>query len=565
MRWSRSLLPTFKETPAEAEIPSHELMLRAGLIRKLTSGVYTFLPFGLRVLSKIENIVREEMNRAGAQELLMPILHPDDLYKESGRLATFGPELFKLHDRRRRLFALGPTHEEVITSIARDYLKSYKQLPQNWYQILVKFRDEIRPRFGVMRAREFIMKDAYSFHASEDSLQETYDLMETAYGRIIERCGLAYRIVEAESGAIGGDVNHEFMVLAESGESEILYTESGYAANRERAISRGRPRAEFEVEGDAPESVSTPEKRTIEEVTEFLGVDPSRLVKTLLYKDGRGKLYATLIPGERELNEFKLTRAVEEPPLEPLSDAEILAATSAPVGFAGPVGLPEDFTLLADRMIQDYRGMIVGANRADEHLRHVVMGRDFEPDRILDLVFAESGDRAETGDEVLETARGVEVGHIFKLGTKYSDAMGATYLDESGRARSFIMGCYGFGVSRMVAAVVEASHDQHGVIWPKSVSPFDLEILPLNVTNDLVNETAEKLYRDLTAQGLDVLLDDRDLRAGFKFKDADLIGIPVRIVLGERNLEEGKVEIQTRADGVKRLVELSEVSAEQFR
>jgi prolyl-tRNA synthetase len=565
MRWSTGLLPTFKETPAEAEIPSQRLMLRAGIIRKLTSGVYTFLPLGFRVLRKVEAIVREEMNAAGAQELLMPILHPSELYEESGRMRTFGPELFKLHDRRDRLFALGPTHEEVITSIARDYLRSYRQLPQNLYQILIKFRDEIRPRFGVMRAREFIMKDAYSFHDSEESLQETYDRMARAYGRIVERCGLSYRVVEAESGAIGGDVNHEFMVLAESGESEILYTESGYAANRERAVSRGKPRRETEPESSSPELVETPERRTIEEVTEFLQVDAGRLVKTLLFRDAGGKAYAALVPGERELNEYKLAHAVETPPAEPMDERGIEALTGAPVGFAGPVGLDASVTVLADRLLDDYEGMIVGANRADAHLRGVVMGRDFQVHERLDLVLAEEGDRAEGSDEILHMTRGVEVGHIFKLGTKYSEAMSATYLDEKGKARPFIMGCYGFGVSRMVAAVIEASHDENGICWPEAVAPFDLEILPLNVSDPDISAAAERLYAQLSSAGLEVLLDDRDLRAGFKFKDADLIGIPRRVVLGEKNLRQGKAEIQNRRDGSREIVPLEEIRPERFR
>jgi len=545
MRWSKYFMPTFKENPSEAEIPSHRLMLRAGLIRKLTSGVYTFMPTGFRVLKKIEQIVREEMDRIGCQEVLMPILHPIEIYEESGRVKSFGSELFKLYDSKNRLFALGPTHEEVITIAARDELKSYKDLPQCFYQILTKFRDEIRPRYGVIRAREFIMKDAYSFHADDESLDETYRAMEGAYRRIIERCGLDYRMVEAESGYIGGNESHEFMVLADNGESEILSCTCGYAANMERAVARMR---EGEVRGEETEGykeIETPGMTTVEEVSSFLSIGPGDLVKTLLYKS-RGENVAVLVPGDREVNDIKLVRVLGDSDVRFLEPQEIEELTGAPVGFSGPVGLPEGTKIYADNLIRNYRGMVVGANKADRHLIGVKLGRDFNVHSFDDFVWAKEGDPCPKCGKPMDKSSGVEVGHIFKLGTKYSAAMNATFLDSSGKAKPFIMGCYGFGVSRMVAAAIEQLHDEDGIVWPPSIAPFDIEILPVNVNEEDVFKLACDFEEKLLQEGYSVILDDRDLSPGVKFKDADLVGIPFRLTIGKK-LKSGKVELFHRA------------------
>jgi prolyl-tRNA synthetase len=559
MRWSKYYLPTFKETPSDAEISSHKLMLRAGLIRQLTAGVYTFLPAGFKVLKKVEQIVREEMDRAGCQEVMMPILHPGELYEETGRLANFGPLLFKLEDRRRRFFALGPTHEEVVTDLARANIKSYRQLPQTLYQIQVKFRDEYRPRFGLMRAREFIMKDAYSFHASQESLNETYEALGRAYTRILERCGLDSVRVEAESGAIGGDVNHEFIVLSEEGESVIFRCQCGYAANEERAESLGAELAEKEPVQDGPEKVATPGKTTIDEVTGYLGVSASRLVKTLLYKAG-GRVVAALVPGERQLNEVKLAKALGDPQAELLGDEEIERVTGAAVGYAGPVGLPGEVRIIADPLLDAYEGMIVGANETDAHLRGVKMGRDFEPGQTAPLSEARAGDLCKAcGKGRLYVQRGSELGHIFKLDTKYSSSMNATFLDSDGNENHFLMGCYGFGVSRAVAAAVEQHHDEKGIVWPPSLTPFHAIVLPVSTAEFDASQPAQQLYADLVAEGLDVLLDDRDLRPGPKFMDSELLGVPLRITLGERNLKNGNVELYRRSEDRKDVVPLGEV------
>jgi len=561
MRWSTYYQPTYKESPADAEVTSHKLMMRAGLIKKLTSGVYSFLPTGYRALRKVEQIVREEMDRIGCQEILMPILHPAELYEESGRFKHFGPELFKVNDRKARLFALGPTHEEVVTDIARSELKSYRQLPQCLYQILVKFRDEIRPRFGVMRAREFIMKDAYSFHETHESLEETYQKMATAYRRILERCGMDHVMVEADAGKIGGDVNHEFVALADEGESEIFICSCGYAANAERAEGDGKPLLVKEPVLDAPKSIDTPGKKTVEEVSSFLDVSPAQLVKTLLFRSDKG-LVAALIPGERTLNETKMTKILEDPYVEPLGDDEILELTGAQVGFAGPVALPEGTRIIADTLLEKYDGMIVGANQTDTHLRGVKMGRDFIPSMTEHVSLAKDGDTCHRcGKSPLELRRGVELGHIFKLDTKYSKAMNATFLDRDGKEQHFVMGCYGFGVSRMVAAAIEAHHDDRGIRWPAALTPFHTVILPINVSDERTMEVAESLYAGLRAAGWDVLLDDRDVRAGFKFKDSDLIGVPLRITLGERNLKDNKIEIYYRLEDRSETVDPTEVEA----
>jgi prolyl-tRNA synthetase len=476
----------------------------------------------------------------------MPVLHPGELYEETGRLSNFGDLLFKLKDRRARFFALGPTHEEVVTDIARAELRSYRQLPQTLYQIQVKFRDEFRPRFGVMRAREFIMKDAYSFHASHESLQETYDAMARAYHNILDRCGLEHRQVEADSGAIGGDVNHEFVVLAEAGESVVFLCECGYAANDERAVSLGREPAETEPAAAHPVRVETPGRTTIDEVTAFLGVHPARLVKTLLYKSG-DRVIAALVPGERQLNEVQLSRAAGVFDLALLGDAEIERLTGAKVGYAGPVGLPAGTTLVADSLLSRYDGMIVGANETDVHLRGVRMGRDFTPNHTAPISKAMAGDTCmQCGKGTLVATRGVELGHIFKLDTKYSDAMKATYLDEAGTEHAYIMGCYGFGVSRAVAAAIEQHNDEKGIRWPRSITPFHAIVMPINLSDAETARIAGSLYADLLAAGFDVLFDDRDMRPGPRFKDAELIGVPLRVTVGERNLKNGEVELYDR-------------------
>ena len=558
MRWSKSYLPTYKETPKDAEIPSHRLMLRAGMIRPLTAGVYSFLPMGYRVLRRIETIVREEMDRIGSQEVQMPVLHPGELYEETGRLANFGELLFQLKDRRGRLFALGPTHEEVVTDIARAELKSYKQLPQTLYQILVKFRDEFRPRFGVMRAREFMMKDAYSFHASAESLQETYDAMAGAYRRILERCGLEAVQVQAESGAIGGEVNHEFIVLAEAGESVMFRCPScGYAANDERAISSGAAMLEKEPTSKL-EKVATPGKHTVDDVSAFFGVSPQRLVKTLLYKS-KGRDIAALVPGDRELNEIKLAKVLDDPDARPMTPEEVEALTGAPVGFAGPVKLKA--VIVADELLGGYDGMIVGANEGGAHLRGVKIGRDFEPAQTARISTVVAGDRcANCGKGELKLQRGVEIGHIFNLDVKYSKAMRATFLDGDGQEKPFIMGCYGFGVSRAVAATIEQHHDEKGIRWPKALTPFHVVVTPLNLSDEATVQAMEKIYADLLAAGFDVLLDDRDLRPGPKFKDAELIGVPVRVTLGERNLKDGNCEVFYRLEDKTDVVAVGEVT-----
>ncbi len=545
MRWSESCIPTLKEDPREALIPSHKLMLRAGLIKKLTSGIYTFLPLGLRVLRKIEKIVREEMNAADCQEVLMPILHPIDIYEESGRTATFGPELFKLRDSRDRLFALGPTHEEVITMIARDDMRSYRDLPQCLYQILTKFRDEIRPRYGVIRAREFIMKDAYSFHASEESLDKMYRKMERAYRNIIERCGLDYRIVEAESGYIGGNESHEFMVLAEHGEDMILSCECGYSANLEKAVVQMKDEEDSEPEGKAElEEVDTPGATSVDEVSEFMGVDSRKVVKTLLYRAG-DEYIAILIPGDREVNGIKLDSLFEEEGIRFLEEEEIEELTGGPQGFSGPVGLPGKVQIIADELIAGYSEMVIGANRKDTHYKGAVPGRDFSIDGYQSLALARAGDRCPRCGKELFESRGVEVGHIFKLGTKYSESMNAVFLDQNGKSKPFIMGCYGFGVSRMAAAAIEQNYDEAGIIWPVEIAPYDLIILPVNSSDRESMRAAEKIKRELEEKGVEVLLDDRDLSPGVKFKDSELIGVPFRLTIGKK-LKDGMVELLSR-------------------
>jgi prolyl-tRNA synthetase len=548
MRWSHALIPTLKELPSDAEVVSHQLMLRAGLIRKLAAGVFTWLPLGQRCISRITRIIREEMDAIDSQEVFMPVLQPAELWQESGRWEAFGAELMRIHDRHDRPFALGPTHEEVITSLTRNILRSYRQLPQTLYQIQTKFRDEIRPRFGVMRAREFTMKDAYSFHTDDASLDETYRAMARAYETILERCGLEYRMVEADTGVIGGAESHEFMVLADTGESEILSCDRcDYAANAERAVAALETPDNAPATG-APEEITTPGKRTVDEVTGFLQVPAQALGKTLLLRVNDADM-AVVLPGDRDLNEAKLASLTGSPNLRMLRDDEVEPLTGAAVGFAGPVGLPAEVDILVDTSLQGVESLITGANKTDTHLRSVVPQRDFKVKHYADLVLARAGDRCPRCSGRLQSSRGIETGHIFKLGTKYSETMNASYLDESGAERPYVMGCYGFGVTRLIAAAIEQNHDADGIRWPAALAPFDILLVPLNVDHAESMQLATSLYDELRRAGHDVLLDDRDLRPGAKFKDADLIGIPTRVTIGERGLRQDQIEVRDRRTG----------------
>lgn len=557
MLMSQLYSPTLRETPSEAEIISHKLMLRAGLMRRSAAGMYAFLPLGLRVIRKVEQIIRDEMNAIEGQEVLLPIVQPAELWEESGRWGDYGDEMFRLKDRQGRQFCLGPTHEEIITALVRSEVRSYRQLPLRLYQIQNKYRDEMRPRFGLMRGREFIMKDMYSFDRDDEALDQSYWAAYHAYERIFQRCGVEAHPVEADSGAIGGDVTHEFMVLADSGEDLVLFCPScGYAANAERA--EGVPPAKV---GGAPAmkaltKVHTPQASTIEQISAFLGVNPEDCIKTLLYL-ADGKPVAALIRGDHNLNEIKLRKTLECETLELADDDTILATTGAPVGFAGPVGL--SIPLYADYAIQNMADAVVGANEGDHHLIHANLDRDFAVTLFADLRETEPGDPCPRCVGTLEGARGIEVGQVFKLGTKYSRAMGATFLDESGAEKPVIMGCYGIGVGRTVAAVIEKNHDQDGIIWPLAIAPYQVIIVPVSMKDEAQAQAARKLYQELKAAGVEVVLDDRDERPGVKFKDADLIGFPLRVTIGSRCLEQGEMEIVLRRTKEKRNVPISQV------
>jgi len=561
MRYSKYFVPTYKEIPAEAEIVSHQLMLRAGLIRKLTSGIYTYLPAGLRAVRKVENIIREEMNRSGAIEVLMPAVQPAELWMESGRWDYYGRELLRFKDRHNREACMGPTHEEVITDLVRREIQSYKQLPINLYQIQTKFRDEIRPRFGIMRGREFIMKDAYSFDVDEAGADSSYQTMYDAYIRIFERCGLKFRGVEADTGSIGGSFSHEFMVLADSGEDQIANcTACAYAANLEKAEVKAPDEAPGLEPGDLPplEEVKTPNQRTIEEVTAFLSVSPEQLIKTLIFL-ADGKPVAALVRGDHELNETKLKNFLGAEEVELADPQTIEEVTGAPVGFAGPVGIK--VKIFADQAVMVMKNFVTGGNAEDLHLRNVNLERDFHVDRFSDLrVITDQDPCPRCGGEIL-FRRGIEVGHVFKLGTKYSKAMGAVYLDEHGKEQHIIMGCYGIGVGRTVAAAIEQNHDKDGIIFPIPVAPFEVVILPLQMHESKVVAAAEKIHDALSDQGIDVLLDDRDVRGGIKFKDADLLGTPLRITIGMRSLEKGQAELKLRTDSESTLIPVENAPA----
>jgi len=559
MRYSQYFLPTLKETPSEAEVPSHQLMFRAGMIRKLTSGIYSYLPLGLRSIQKVEAIIREEMNRAGAIEVLLPIVLPAELWQESHRWEEYGSELLRFKDRHNRDYCMGPTQEEVITDIARREIRSYRQMPVNLFQIQTKFRDETRPRFGVMRAREFIMKDGYSFDVDEKKADESYQKMYDAYSSVFTRCGLKFKVVEAESGLIGGHFSHEFMVLAETGEETIISCiHCSYAANIEKAEFK---RLEIRSDPHDPslfkplQKVLTPNQRTVEEVTQFLNVSPKDLIKTLIFETDKGCI-AALVRGDHEINEKKLKAVMDTENLQLASEERVEEITHAPKGFAGPLSL--SIPILADLDIQNMMNFVTGANEKDNHLIHVNIGRDFNIGQFVDIRKFSQGDCCPLCGAETRMDKGIEVGHIFKLGTKYSKAMGATYLDDQGREKIIVMGTYGIGVGRTVAAAIEQSYDGNGIIFPMPIAPFQVLLLPVNMKIDLLRESAEWFYQNLLKEGVDVLYDDREESPGVKFKDADLIGIPLRLTLGEKNLKKGWVEIKKRKTGEVILVKKEE-------
>ncbi len=548
MRISQFLLTTLREAPADAEIVSHRLMLRAGMIRQIASGIYTWLPLGLRVLRKVEDIVREEMDRAGAQELLMSGVQPAELWQESGRWDQYGPELLRLEDRHKREFCLGPTHEEIITDLVRREIRSYKQLPANFYQIQTKFRDEIRPRFGIMRAREFLMKDAYSFHLTEASLQETYNQMYATYARIFDRFGLKYRAVMADTGNIGGSASHEFHVLADSGEDVIVYTENGsYAANMEMAEAP-IPKAKAEAPTQELQTVDTPGQHSIEDVCKFLKIKPAQCLKTLVVKGVNDTLVALVLRGDHELNRVKAEKLeAVATPLTFASNEEIMKLTSCGVGSLGPVKL--DMTLIADHSALVMSDFTCGANSDGKHLTGVNWSRDLPLPQAADIRNIVEGEPAPDGSGPVKLARGIEVGHIFQLGKKYSEAMKATCLDENGNSVILTMGCYGIGVSRIVAAAIEQNHDDRGIIWPVNIAPFQVSLIPINMyKSERLRTAVTKLYDELTDAGIEILLDDRRERPGVMFADAELIGIPYRLTFSEKGLDSGTIEYKARTD-----------------
>lgn len=556
MRMSLSFIPTMRQDPGEAEVISHRLMLRGGMIRKVAAGIYSYLPLGLRVIRKVENIIREEMNRAGAQEVLLPILSPAELWQETGRWDFYGKELFRLRDRHDRDFCLGPTHEEVITDLFRREIRSYRQLPLTMYQIQTKFRDEIRPRFGLMRGREFIMKDAYSFDQDETSAKHSYQSMYDAYCRIFTRTGLKFRPVEADTGLIGGISSHEFMVLANTGEELIVYDPgSPYAANVERAHLG--PSDSANTGSPLPlEKVSTPGATSVEDVCTLLNVSPTRLVKTLLYQTGKKEITAVLIRGDHQANEIKIQRFLGIHELNLATPDLVSQFTPAPLGFVGPVGL-SNIRVLADYAVAAMDNFIVGGNEPDTHFLNANLNRDFRIDGSGDFRQAQAGDPSPVTGNPMETARGIEVGHVFMLGTKYSEQMGATFLDAQGQTLPAIMGCYGIGVGRTAASAIEQNHDEKGICWPVPIAPFQVHLVPVS-NSEQTRKVADQLYQDCFAQNLEVIMDDRDERGGVKFNDADLLGMPYQIVIGDKGLTRKVLEIKDRKTGQK-----SEVPPEQ--
>ena len=548
MRYSEMFLPTEKETPSDAEVVSHRLMLRAGMIRKLTSGIYSYLPLGFRVIKKVEQIVREEMNRAGAQEVFLPAVQPAELWEESGRWKQYGKELLRFKDRQDREYCIGPTHEEVITDLVRNEINTYRQLPRNLYQIQTKFRDEVRPRFGIMRCREFSMKDAYSFDLDEEGAELSYEKMFEAYSRIFSRCGLSFRAVEADTGNIGGSFSHEFMVMADTGEDALVFCSScDYAANVEKAeVARPEKKTVDESEFLPIEEIHTPDVRTIEEVCAFLDVTPQDVVKTLIFLSDDAPV-AVLVRGDEEINEAKLRSYLGCDSLELATDDIIYEVTNSPRGFAGPIDIKSK--IVADYSFINMTNCVVGANKENHHIKNANIGRDFKVTEFADLRLVKETDKCPRCESPLKFARGIEVGHVFKLGTKYSKAMKTTYLDKDGKEKYMVMGCYGIGIGRTAAARIEQNYDDNGIIWPVSIAPYQVIITPVNINNEALLKTAEKLYQDFMDKGIEVILDDRDERAGVKFNDADLIGIPLRITVGPKRLAEGKVEVKIRKSG----------------
>jgi prolyl-tRNA synthetase len=555
MKLSKMLICTLREVPAEAEIVSHKLMLRSGMMRKMASGIYNFMPLGIRVIKKIEDIVRDEMERAGAQELLASAILPAELWQESGRWEIFGPEMFKLKDRNEREFCLGPTHEEVFTDIARNEIKSYRQLPLNLFQIQTKYRDERRPRFGVMRSREFIMKDAYSFDRDFQGLDISYNKMQEAYNNIFKSCGLDSKCVEADSGAMGGGGSAEFMIKSEVGEDEVVFcNHCKYAANMEKAPASAEERKAEELKEVV--KVKTPHAKTIEELVMFFNTTASKFAKTLIYR-ADDKVIAVMVRGDREVNETKVINAISGALNFEMADAETVGkATSAVVGFAGPVNLKAD-VLLIDNEVASMTNFIAGANETDYHYDNLNYGRDFDG-IVGDFRNVVEGDKCPKCGGTLTIARGIEVGHIFKLGTKYSTAMGANFIDENGEQKPLVMGCYGIGINRTMAAIIEQHYDENGIVWPLAVAPYHVIVVPVAIKDQEQMKVAEKLYNELKSIGVEVLMDDRDERAGVKFKDADLIGIPVRVTVGKK-INEGKVEFKLRSDLENEVIEIADV------
>lgn len=560
MRWSKFYLFTSREIPQDAEVISHQLMAKAGMIRKVAAGIYSYLPLGWRSLTKMMAIVREEMNSAGAIELSMPSVQPAELWQESGRWSLYGKELLRIKDRHEREFCFGPTHEEVVTDIVRRDVKSYRQLPLTLYQIQNKFRDEIRPRFGLMRGREFMMKDAYSFHTDAESLGEVYESMRLAYCRIFERCGLEYSMVEADTGAIGGSASHEFMVLAKTGESAVVSCDRcDYAANVEKAEARGLPVTSTE-EPRALSEESTPGATSVEDVARLLDIPTSKVVKTLIYKTDQG-LIGIAIRGDREVNEIKLANYLGVNELALANEESVVKTSGAPIGFAGPIGLARDLRLIGDESVRKLTNFACGANRQDFHFTNGNWGRDVDLAEWADVLLVTDGDLCPRCGGRLSLARGIEVGHIFMLGCKYSEAMGCTFTNDKGLPEPMTMGCYGLGIGRTVAAAIEQNHDGDGIIWPLPLAPFQFQVISLNPDDSAVAAASDSLYEELLGDGLDVLYDDRDARPGVKFKDADLIGTPLRVVLGRRSLADGLVEISMRRDREKQLIPVGDAVA----
>jgi len=557
MRYSQMFLPTVREVPSDAEVISHQLMIRAGMIRKLTSGIYSVLPLGYRTVKKVEEIIRQEMDAAGAQEVYLPAVQPAELWQESGRWGFYGKELLRFKDRHLRECCLGPTHEEVITDLVRNEVKTYRQLPRNLYQIQTKFRDEVRPRFGVMRCREFDMKDAYSFDADEKGADLSYEKMFKAYTRIFSRIGLKFRPVEADSGNIGGAYSHEFMVLADTGEDALSFCSGcDYAANLEKAeIARPEQKQPDPALFRPLETIHTPDVRTIEEVSAFLNVTPQDIVKTLVFA-ADGKPVAVLIRGDEEVNEAKLRNYLGADAVELATDDIVLEVTNSPKGFAGAIGIKAP--VYADYSLMNRVNVVMGANREDYHVKNANLGRDFTVTAFADLRIIKESDSCPRCGKPVRFARGIEVGHVFKLGTKYSKAMRATFLDRDGKEKFMIMGCYGIGVGRTVAAAIEQQHDDQGILWPMTIAPFHVIVVPVNVNDAKIAAAGETLYRELGEAGVEVLLDDRDERAGVKFNDADLIGIPLRVTIGPKSLAAGNVELRIRRTGETRTIPVGE-------